>query len=478
IANIEIVTPVGLPGEYYLWTLPAGWNIASGDSTNVIYAVSGTTGGTVSVVIENVCGASQPVTKNVTVVPSNLGAAGTITGPADLCPGQQVSYSINPVQGAGSYVWTLPQGWSTTGSSNNTISATNGSTGGVIQVSAANSCGTSQPATINVTVTTAPVISTPVTGPAEVCAGQQAQFSVPAIAGADEYNWTLPAGWQVVSVADTNVIDATAGSAGTIQVTAGNQCGTSSAAELSVTINTAPVVNGTIQGPDTICAGAGEGIYYVINPMPSAGNTYDWTLPNGWSFIGGDSTMSPIVNITSSGTLSVVASNQCGAGTQLSYAVALVDTPVAQLTLSGTTLTASPAGAGYTYQWFLNDQLVTGETGSTLQATGEGVYKVTVSNQWFCSSTATVNYVLGLSGVSEAAWRIYPNPSTGLLYIVTDAGMQGGVIKILAADGRLVYNSSVIGTQTAIWLPQIGVGIYTISLQKGATVLHQKLVKQ
>jgi hypothetical protein len=478
IANIEIVTPVSLPGEYYLWTLPAGWSITSGDSTNVIYAVSGSTGGSVSVVIENACGASQPVTRNVTVVPSNLGAAGAITGPADLCPGQQVSYSINPVQGASSYVWTLPQGWSTTGSSNTTINATNGSAGGVVQVSAANNCGTSQPATLNITVTTVPVISTPVTGPAEVCAGQQAQYSVPAIAGADEYNWTLPAGWQLVSVADTNIITATAGTAGTLQVTAGNQCGTSSAAELSVTINTAPVVAGAIQGPDTICTGAGEGIYYVINPMPSAGNVYDWTLPAGWSFIGGDSTMSPIVNVTSSGTLSVVASNQCGSGTQLSYNVALVDTPVAQLTLSGTTLTASPTGAGYTYQWFLNDQLITGETGSTLQATGEGVYKVTVSNPWFCTSTATVNYVLGISGVSGAVWSIYPNPSTGLLHVVTDGGIQGGVIKILAADGRLVYNSLVSGTQTTIWLPEIPAGIYTISLQKGGAILHQKLVKQ
>lgn len=478
IANIEIATPVSLPGEYYLWTLPAGWSITSGDSTNVIYAVSGTTGGTVSVVIENACGASQPATTNVTVVPSNLGAVGNITGPVALCDGDAATYSINSVQGANSYIWQLPAGWQGSGATGTSAGITSGTASGVVQVSAVNSCGTSQPATINVTVSTAPVISNTVTGPAEVCAGQQAQFSVPAIAGTDVYNWTLPAGWQLVSVADTNVIAATAGNAGTIEVTAGNQCGTSSAATLSVTINAVPVVNGTIQGPDTICAGTGEGIYYVINPMPSAGNVYDWTLPNGWSFIGGDSTMSPIVNVTSSGTLSVVASNQCGAGTQLSYAVALVDTPVAQLTLSGTTLTASPAGAGYTYQWFLNDQLISGETGSTLQATGEGVYKVTVSNQWFCYSTSTVNYVLGISGTSHEGWSIYPNPTTGLLYVVTGAAMQGGTIKVLAADGRLVYNSLVMGTQTTIWLPEIPAGIYAVSLQKGATILHQKLVKQ
>lgn len=478
IANIEIVTPVSLPGEFYIWTLPAGWSITSGDSTNVIYATSGTTGGTVSVAIGNQCGSSQAVNKTVTVVPSNLGAAGNITGYAELCPGQQVAYSVDPVQGASSYVWTLPQGWTTNGSNTNIISATNGSASGLVQVSAANSCGVSQPATLNVTVLSAPVIGNPVAGPAQVCTGQQAQFSIPTVAGASDYTWTLPAGWQLVSPGNSNSITAVANNAGTVQVTAANQCGTSAAVELTVTANTAPVLTGAIQGPDTICQGGGEGIYYVISPMPSAGNVYDWTLPAGWSFATADSTMSPVLNVTSSGNLSVIASNECGLSTNtLSLAITVVDTPAAQLVVSGTTLTASPLGAGYTYQWFLNDQLISGETGSTIQASAEGVYKVIVSSPQFCNSTATAGYFTGITSLARAGVTIYPNPATNVLYINTNPDMAGAILKIITTDGRTVLSSVINAVQNTVNLPDMPAGIYLVNLQKGSTQLQHKFIK-
>ena len=48
---------------------------------------------------------------NVTVNPAAPGAAGAITGPANVCYGQSgVNYSITAVANASNYVWTVPAG--------------------------------------------------------------------------------------------------------------------------------------------------------------------------------------------------------------------------------------------------------------------------------------------------------------------------------------------------------------------------------
>jgi hypothetical protein len=56
------------------------------------------------------------------------------------------------VDGATSYIWTLPGGW-TGGSTTTSITATAGSTGGAITVAATNDCGTSPAASLEVTAT-------------------------------------------------------------------------------------------------------------------------------------------------------------------------------------------------------------------------------------------------------------------------------------------------------------------------------------
>jgi hypothetical protein len=86
---------------------------------------------------------------SVESVPS---APGSIGGSATVCAGTSNTYSISPVNGADSYTWTLPDGW--TGASDTTLlTATAGSTGGAVTVSATNSCGESPAAIRTVAVT-------------------------------------------------------------------------------------------------------------------------------------------------------------------------------------------------------------------------------------------------------------------------------------------------------------------------------------
>jgi hypothetical protein len=76
---------------------------------------------------------------------------GAISGNTSVAFGSNQTYSVAAVSGATSYTWSLPSGWS--GSSTSTsISATAGSAGGTISVTANNSCGASAARTLAVSV--------------------------------------------------------------------------------------------------------------------------------------------------------------------------------------------------------------------------------------------------------------------------------------------------------------------------------------
>src|SRR5665213_2213817 len=132
----------------YTWTLPSGWTGTS--TTTSITTIAGTTGGTISVVAQNSCGSSSSQTISVTSN-SILAQPGAITGNTTVCRGTAQTYSISPVSGADSYIWTLPSGWTGT-STSTSINCTIGVVGGNISVKATNGCGTSPVKVLAVTV--------------------------------------------------------------------------------------------------------------------------------------------------------------------------------------------------------------------------------------------------------------------------------------------------------------------------------------
>lgn len=132
----------------YTWTLPAGWGGSS--TVDSIRASIGSAGGTIAVTANNLCGTSQPVTLQATIV-TLPGAPANITGEASICSGSSNTYTAAPVAGSSSYEWTLPSGWTGT-STSNVINTTAGTTGGNIQVRAVNTCGRSNQTSLSVIV--------------------------------------------------------------------------------------------------------------------------------------------------------------------------------------------------------------------------------------------------------------------------------------------------------------------------------------
>jgi hypothetical protein len=115
--------------------------------------------GNVSVRANNACGSGPERTLSVTAlkVPSQ---PATITGEATVCSGSTQIYNVSAVSGANSYTWVLPSGW--TGSSTTTsLTATAGTSGGTVSVTASNACGTSTARTVNVSVVTTPAQPAP-----------------------------------------------------------------------------------------------------------------------------------------------------------------------------------------------------------------------------------------------------------------------------------------------------------------------------
>ena len=303
----------------YIWTLPNGW---TGTSTSTsINATSNSTGGNISVKAINDCGTSAVQTLAITIKSGIPATPSAISGSTTVCPNTSETYSVTNDATATEYSWTLPNGWAGT-STTNSITVTTGTSGsGNISVQAKNDCGTSAiAASIAVSIKApAPVMSGTISGPASVCSGSSVTYTIPGIANADSYIWSLPGGWSGTST--SNSITTTAGSSGNISVIAKNTCGDSAASiNFAVTatsgVPTAPGAITTNLPVEAICPPA-VGITFSVTPITGA-TSYNWTLPTGWEITSGDNTNAITVSVNSSSatttnaSVSVKAVNICG----------------------------------------------------------------------------------------------------------------------------------------------------------------------
>ncbi len=416
----------------YNWTLPNGWTGSS--TTNLINTVAGSAGGTISVTATNSCGTSGASSKPlaITAVPATPGIIG---GNATVCSGSGNNiYSVTAVNGATSYNWTLPNGW-TGSSTTNSITVTAGVAGGNISVTASNGCGTSSASSKTIAIATIPATPGTISGNTPVCAGSSNNYSIVAVNGASTYNWTLPSGWTGTST--TNLISAIAGATGgSITVTASNSCGTSQASSKPLAITPVPTQPGTISGPTAVCPGSAANIYRI--PHYTGSGTLQWTLPNGWS--GSSTTDSIIAHAgTTGGDITVLASNVCATSTPSKIAVTVSDTAHTPGLITGASLVCTntsykysvvPVAGAVGYIWILPAEwtgnssadsitVITGNTG--------GILKVAAYNN--CDTSLFSSLSVDLKTVSpplniQGPVSVCPN-STNTYFVAPVANAAG-----------------------------------------------------
>lgn len=127
------------------------------------------TAGSVTLTLTGIAktGCSNVTSTKTMTITSPPAAPGIITGSVDVCQAiGGLTYSIDPVDGANTYTWTVPTGWTiNSGQGTTQITVTSGSAGqnGSVSVTATNSCGGTNPA-VTYTSNINPVSATNNTG--------------------------------------------------------------------------------------------------------------------------------------------------------------------------------------------------------------------------------------------------------------------------------------------------------------------------
>lgn len=385
----------------YLWTIPTGATIVSGQGTNTITLnfTSSFTSGSLSVEARNACGSSLKRTMALYSVPLT---PGLITGATNGLCSQGLSsttYSIASVAGAVDYLWTIPAGTtivSGQGTNSITLNFTSSFSTGSLSVEARNACGSSLKRTI--ALNSIPLAPGLITG-ASVGLGTNGitteTYTIPSVVGAVDYLWTIPAGIEVVSGQGTNSITlnfTSSFTAGCLHVEARNACGNSIKRMLN--LYSVPFTPGAITGTtNNLCPSGVSNPTYTIAAVIGA-TSYTWTAPSGTTIVSGQGTNTVTLSVSSSfsiGLLSVTANNACGPS--VVRTLTLNSTPLTPASITGSiapcgteTYTCSTVAQAVSYTW-------TVPTGMVI-VSGQGTNSITVN---VTSSTVSANITVKAS---------------------------------------------------------------------------------
>ncbi|MFN8416249.1 MAG: hypothetical protein U0U66_07955 [Cytophagaceae bacterium] len=466
----------------YIWSFPAGTNVTAGNNTNSITVTHSTTAGSynISVTPTNGCGnAASATTLPLTINPLPS-AAGTISGPTSVCPGQTgIVYSIAAAANATSYSWGLPSGSIiTSGDGTNSITVTFGSNSGNVSVTPVNACGSATPPrTLLVSVVSLGATGS-ISGPASVCQNQTNRvYSIPNVVGASTYAWTVPSGATITSGAGTRIITVTMGStSGDVTVTPSNLCLTGTTSTLPVTVNLIPSAP-TAGSNSPVCSGN------AINLTASliSGASYTWTGPAGYtSSVQNPSRTSSTTSM--SGTYNVTATVNGCTSPSASTVVLVRPTPTVPTVGSNspvcraTTINLSASSVmGASYSWTgPNSFSSSTQNPSIASATASmtGTYNVTATLNGCTSAPGSVLVTVNdcgniWTGATSTAWSTGSNWLFGTPPVITDSvTIPSGAprMPILSSNQSLKALNVVSGASMIINDPSI------LSITSGLTV--------
>ncbi|WP_224744181.1 ice-binding family protein [Pontibacter aquaedesilientis] len=501
----------------YEWSLPRGWEIIGERFGNRIKvkAVERNADPFISVTVSSGCDPSPPSTLRVNNYPDPPQTPGPIKPDEGLCKGESASYSIDPVENATNYIWSVPEDWEITGGQGTVrITVKVGEASGKVSVIAENICGKSGARSLDVK----PFLDVPNQpvalsggGSITICVTtNEVSFSVKASADVAQYVWSqFPAEWEILSGQGTNTITFNPnGKAGEITVSGINSCGSSSLKFEVIVIPDQPIVPGDIFGSFPVCKGS-VGTKYWVNEVPFA-TEYNWAVPNGWRITAGQGTREITVDLdpdAQSGDISVLVINACGKeGRSKKNVEATTAKPVTPAAITGDAFTCitsetyystKPVDGAQYYDWEVPEgwQILEGQGTVRIKVkfgTKEGDIKVSAKNSCGISEPAVLRVkpfspipnipfvitgpdkgvcvnqtkvVFQLDPVDQAqrytwsfptGWRIVEGQGTNR--IMVDVGTQSGTIRVTAENpcGESQAASLAISLQPDIPAPKPG----------------------
>ena len=355
-------------GSVHLTGLPVGsWTInpglIAGSTASTI--ISGLVANTYNYTVTNAAGctsvASANVVINVQPATPTAPVVGTITQPScTVATGRVVlsglpagNWIINPGAISGTTTSTTISGLSAA-----TYNFTVANTAGCMSVESADVVINEQPLS--------PVAAGTITGAASVCQGESGIiYTVPVIANATSYIWTLPSGATITTGANTDSITvdfSVSAVGGNITVQGNNKCGTGTISNFVLSVNSLPKITSEPANQE-ICAG-GLAVFSVT--ATGVGLTYQWrkgtvNLIDDVNISGATSSTLTINtgNISDTATnYNVVITGICSdtsinVSLVVNTAPHIITQPINQTVCVGSPVSFSvtATGTGLTYQW-------------------------------------------------------------------------------------------------------------------------------
>ncbi|WP_321370370.1 HYR domain-containing protein [uncultured Draconibacterium sp.] len=407
----------------YEWTVDGSTVNISSDST---YTYTPQDGDVVNVELTSSesCASGNPAIATPITITVETPPVASAGGSTTICIDSTYTLSVGEASASnGTILWTENgAGTITAGETTLTPSYTPaaGDEGNLVTltmtVTSNNSCGTAT-ATANYFINIDPLPTASASGSTTICSNSSA-----AVSGASATNgtiaWTHDGNGSLVNpttITPTYIADAAdEGNVVTLTmvVTSNNTCGTATdTAYFTVTVESLPTA--TANGSSTICS---DSIFTVpVGAVSATGGTISWSHNGAGSITAGAATETPTYTpaVDDEGnvvtlTMTVTSDNTCGTASATATYPITVETPlIASVSIAadatevcvGTdiTFTATPVNGGESpdYQWYIDGNLVSGETDSTYTTNtlldGDVVTVVMSPNGTCISGTPTSN---------------------------------------------------------------------------------------
>ncbi|HNX85754.1 MAG TPA: T9SS type A sorting domain-containing protein [Bacteroidales bacterium] len=429
------------------------------------------------------------------IVNAGPAAAGTISGPNQVCSGLTgLTYTVDPITNATGYVWTIPPGAIIVQGENTnqiTVDFPAGAQSGDFSVYGTNLCGSGM-ASPPYPVAVNPLPAAGLSGTASLCAGTSSPlmveltgsppwsivytdgtdlFPIENIASPQYLFWVTPV--QTTSYWITAVSD-------------GNGCSGSASGTVTLTVNPSPTA--TITGSQTICAGNSAPLSVGLTGTPPweiiySDGIHQYSVP-GITATPFTFDVAP-AETTTYAVISVTDGHLClnsGAGSATITVHPIPEVPV--VTLDGMTLNSSaPSGN----QWYYEGTgLLPGATGQTYTVTNNTGYYWCVVTLDGCSSEASNQVwvdVVGMEDQEQETFRVFPVPGNGLFRIamkdITEAKLS---LKVFTSSGSLAIHHENLPVDQGTFFEQVDIrhlsdGIYTLVITSGDSVFTRRLIK-
>lgn len=317
-----------------------------------------------------------------------------------------------------------------------------------------NGCGTITSAAVNITVQTAPSITTqPVNQTA--CTGSSVSFSVVAAGTNLTYQWRK-AGVNIAGAtsATYSIASVAAGDAGNYDVVVSGTCTPSvTSTTVSLTISSSTSIT-TQPGNQTACVG-GTATFNVI--VSGGGLTYQWRK-GGVNIAGATSASYSIAAVTAgdAGNYDVVVTSSCGgsvtsatASLTIGSATAITTQPISQSVCAGASVSftvAATGGGTLSYQWRKSGVNISGATSAT--------YTIPVANTASAGNyDVIVTGSCGMVNSSSVSLTVNDRPAANFTFTQGTCGslaVNFTNTSTITGGGTLTYNWSFGDGNTSV----------------------------